>query len=517
VVLRASCALWVLLGFLLSPAGLCAAGPAEWVPARWEGGPLELARRAGDKALAAPGVRDAIAQWYEPTTLDLFDGTPVNCLLLTFSGGADRELEKRQWQLVREYAAKAHQRGVAVLGVVYPGADPSAAARAAADARLDGLVLEGEFPGGPAFVEQLGKELRSNGSSAVVIPVESSAASLRKAAWPVLALRGVSPEAGKPADDAVASATAGVWIDSNMWLMRSFRPYADSRPVWLAHRPPAGLLPEAYLRNIADAAAAGGRWIVTLDDDFRVGLLGRDAKALALWKRTAAFLAFFAGHAEWRNMAPFGTVGIVFDTAGPHLSNSEEFLNLVARRQIPYRVIDRSRVDAGALADLRAVLAFDLAPPAETERKMLRDFAERGGLVLGGPSWGTPPKDQPYTVAAIGQGELAVYKDETPDPQSVARDLNDLLTTLDLGVNLSHASVLSYVSRSDTGDRTLIQLVNYADVPAESLSVWITGKFNAARLYAPETEPVDLPMRRSSGQTEILIPKLPIWGTVALE
>ena len=75
---------------------------------------------------------------------------------------------------------------MAVLDLVYPGAVPSAVASAAVDAQLDGLVLEGEFPGGPRFAEQLEKTLRTTNSSAVVIPVEP-AALLRKAAWPVLA------------------------------------------------------------------------------------------------------------------------------------------------------------------------------------------------------------------------------------------------------------------------------------------------------------------------------------------
>jgi len=507
----------VLLCLPSVPAMLRAAGPETWVPARWDGGPLELAHRAGDKALANPEVREAIARWYDPATLGLLEGTPVNCLLLTFSGGADRDLEKRQQRLVREYARKARERGLALLGLVYPGADPSAVASAAADARLDGLVLEGEFPGGSGFAGQLRKALDANNSAAVVIPVASSAGPLRKAAWPVLALEGVSPGVSKLEDTATASATAGLWVDSNLWLVRSFGPNRGQRPVWLSHRPPPGS-PGVYLKSIADAAAAGGRWIVTLGDDLRAGLLRRDAPALALWRSMGAYLAFFAEHAEWRNFVPFGNVGIILDSAGPNLSNSEEFLNLVARRQIPYRVIERSRLSAQLLDGLRAVLAFDLAPPSEAERKILRDFAAQGGLVLGGPAWGAPPKDQSYTVLSVGQGEVAVYKDQSPDPQSVARDLNDLVPTPDLGVSLFNApSVLSYVSSNDTGSRMLIQLVNYAGAPAPSLTIWVTQRFNTARLYAPESAPADVPLKRSGSRTEIVVPPLAVYAALLLE
>lgn len=79
----------VLLWLWLAPAFLFAAAPDSWVPARWDGGPLEVVRRTGDKALSDPAVREAIANWYSPVTLGLLDGSPVNCLLLTLSAGAD--------------------------------------------------------------------------------------------------------------------------------------------------------------------------------------------------------------------------------------------------------------------------------------------------------------------------------------------------------------------------------------------------------------------------------------------
>jgi hypothetical protein len=506
----------VLLCLWLAQGALCSGTPDTWVPVRWDGGPLEVARRANDKARADPATLQAISQWYDPATLSLLESTPVNCLLLTFSAGADPQLEKQQQQLVKEYAVEAHKRGVVVLGLVYPGADPSAVASAAIEAQLDGLVLEGEFPAGPTFAGQLEKMLHSGKSAAVVIPV-APAAVLRKTAWPVLAAVGVAPGVGQVADSATASATAGQWIDSNMWLVRSFPFGSDRRPIWISQRPRVDS-PGAYVKSIADAAAAGGRWIVALDDGLRPRLLRRDSDALAIWRSVGASLRFFEDHAEWRTYAPFGNVGIVLDAVGPKLAVSEEYLNLVARSQIPYRVIDRSQVGAPSLAGLRAVLAFDLAPPSEAERKTLHDFAAGGGLVLGGPSWGTPPKDQSYTVVGVDRGELAVYKDDPPGPESMGRDLNDLLQTEDFGVSVFNApSVLSYVSTSDAGKRMLIHLVNYAGAPAEKLTIWVAGKFGTARLYAPERPPEDLAPRQSGRRTEIVIPKLPEYGAVLLE
>jgi hypothetical protein len=514
--LRTDWLLAALLCLCFAPGALSAGTPETWIPARWEGGPLEVARRANDKALADPAVREALANWYDPATLGLLDGSPVNCLLLTLSAGADPKLAQQQQPLVREYARKARERGLAVLGLVHPGAEPSAVASAAEDAKLDGLVLEGEFPDKLGFAGQLEKLWRPASGLAVIIPIASSAL-LRKTAWPVLALEGVTPSVGKLSDVTIASASGGMWIDSNMWLVRSFRPGPGRRPVWIAQRPTVPSV-DAHLKSIADAAAAGGHWIVTLEDGLRPKLLRRDAEALSVWRRIGVYLAFFEDHAAWHSLSPFGTVGLILDPAGPNLAHSEECLNLVARRQIPYRVIERSQLGAPAVTGLRAVFAFDLAPPTAAERKILLDFAEQGGLVLGGPSWGTPPKDQSYTMLAAGQGELAVYKDPAADPASVARDLNDLLPTPELGVSVFGApSVLSYVSTTEAGDRLLIQSVNYAGMPAESLTIWIAGRYSTARFYSPESAPVDLTPRRSGSRTEIVIPQLSVYGALLVE
>jgi hypothetical protein len=113
---------------------------------------------------------------------------------------------------------------------------------------------------------------------------------------------------------------------------------------------------------------------------------------------------------------------------------------------------------------------------------------------------------------------VAVYRDAAPDPASVARDLNDLVPTEDLEVSVFNApSVLSYVSISQTGNRLLIQLVNYAGLPAESLTIWVTGKFSTARLHVPASAPVDLALKRRSSRTEIVIPTLPHYGALLLE
>jgi hypothetical protein len=494
---------WV---FCLTSLGWSAPDPARWVPARWDGGPLELARRAKDKTFAAnAGVRDAINRWYETSTLDLLHETPINCLLVTFSTGAPSEAETLQHRLVKEYALAARKRGIAVLGLVYPGAIASTVADAAIEAQLDGLVLDGEFPAD--FRTGLGNY------PGIIIAIAQDASAVRTASAPLLAVQGVRPSARDLADMGIrAGASAEPWIDSNIWLVRSFRFGTDWRPIWISQEPnPAS--EGDYIRCVADAAVAGGRWIVALDDDFRTNLFRKNADALGAWRRIGTYLNFAEDHAEWRRFTPFGNLAIIIDSA----ADLDEYLNLIARRQVPYRLMQRSEVTAASLAGFKAVA--DFIPPNEAERNILREFAAKGGVVVAGPSWGGAPKDDSYAEVPLGQGRVVVYKDEPPDSESVAKDLQDLLQPGVMGLSVFNVpSAITYASTTDGGRRVLIQLLNYAGRPAERVTIRFNGIFKQARLYTPENAPQDLVARETqNGRTEVLIPKVAAWGAVLLE
>ena len=505
-----NCSVALALTFAVGPA-LCA-DPAGWIPARWEGGPLELSRRANDKTEDA-SVRTTIGRWYDPATLDLLEGTPINCLLVTFSAGAESEVERKQHQLVKEYARLAHKRGISVLGIVY-GGDPQAIAAAALDAGLDGLAVQGGVP------EKLEAALRANGSTALVIPIARDAAAARTSKARLLAVEGVRPSARNLADEGIrAGASAEPWIDSNIWLVRSFRLEAAWRPIWIDQRPNPTSEGD-YVRCVADAALAGGRWIVALDDELRASLLRKDPHALAAWRTIGTYLKFAEDHGEWRGFAPYGNLGIILDTAGENPDISDEYLNLVARRQVPYRLVSRCDLSAASLASFRAVLVVDLASPTEAERSVLRGFAENGGLLVAGPWWGDgAAKDEPYAELPLGKGRVAIYKEDPPNPEGVARDLLDLLEPEVMGLSVFNVpTAISYASTSDSGKRVLVQLLNYAGRPIERVTLRFNGIFKVARFYTPESPPMDLaPRPAANGRTEVLIPKLAAWGAVLLE
>src|SRR4051794_27885333 len=96
---------WVLALTLLSIAH-AAPAPADWVPVRWP--------------------------WSDSASLDLLQGTPVNCLLL------------REYST--QFVAAANARGLVTLAVLKPGDDP----KRAIAAKVGGIVLDGDFAEAPA-------------------------------------------------------------------------------------------------------------------------------------------------------------------------------------------------------------------------------------------------------------------------------------------------------------------------------------------------------------------------------
>ena len=503
----------VLAPFLLScTLGASAIPPAErWVPIRWTGGPLELAWRTQTKTLPIDAsVREALARWYEPATLRLLEDSPVNCVLVTWSAPADEAVEAKQHQLIRIYAEAAHKRGLAVLGIIYAAGDPSKISAAAATASLDGLVLDGDF------ASEFPTLLRKAAGSLLIVENARDGAAWRWRRAPIVAVAGVAPSGRNLSDMGIRGAPSSQpWIESNMWLVRSFNLSSPSRPVWISSRIES---PSAidYARAVAEAAAAGGRWIISLDDVFRAKLRAQDALARAAWGRLSSYIKFAEIQAASRDLSPYGNVGIVLDPASTRPDVADEYLKLAARRQVPYQLLSRSELNAAATAKFRAIVATELEPPSASERKLLQDFAENGGFVFASPSWGSAPKTEPFSELPVGKGCVIVYKD--PDPDAVARDIKELLSDDDLGVvPFNVPSVITFASGGGPGQPLLVQLVNYFDHPVEAITLRVAGTFHSARMETPEGEMADLPLRNEEGRTEVTIPKLLLWGAVSMQ
>jgi hypothetical protein len=119
-----------------------------------------------------------------------------------------------------------------------------------------------------------------------------------------------------------------------------------------------------------------------------------------------------------------------------------------------------------------------------------------------------------------GKGRFVIYKEDPPDPETVARDMLDLLDSEEMGLAVFNVpSVLLYVSADDSGKRVLVQLLNYATTPFKSkITIRLKGTFRRARLQTPEDVPADLIVRSMQNDwTEFSVPKLAVWGAVILD
>jgi hypothetical protein len=204
----------VLALFLLSCTLWASASraPEQCVPIRWTGGSLELAWRTHTKTLPADSsVRDALASWYEPSTLNLLEDSPINCLLVTWSAPADVAVEVQQQRLVKIYAEAAHKRGLDVFGIVYAAGDASKIAADTAKASLDGLVLDGDFP------LEFPAALRKAAGSMLVIEIAKDAAAWRWKPALIVAVDGVVPSGRNLSEMGIRGAPSSQpWIESNV-------------------------------------------------------------------------------------------------------------------------------------------------------------------------------------------------------------------------------------------------------------------------------------------------------------
>ena len=114
-----------------------------WVPMRWPCGPLEIERGKRREGFSAREA-EALREWCEPRVLERLEGSPVNCLVVSWADGSAGD-ESQQRALV-PLVATARQRGLAVVGWVADSADLRRAADAAQAAGLSALASESREP-----------------------------------------------------------------------------------------------------------------------------------------------------------------------------------------------------------------------------------------------------------------------------------------------------------------------------------------------------------------------------------
>ena len=457
------------------------------VPLRWPSGPLEIARREKAEGFSAR-IRQTLERWHEPAALGMLDGTSIDCIVLSWAAGlpADAEQQRTAAPLVEA----ARRRNLAVVGWVDGPADHQAALAAAKAAGLAAVAV---------------RDFKGNADVPVIAWGERGGEPWDSAA-PAVAIAGnVWPRVNLASGRSSASAgpTSLPWLDSNGWYIQMARARLRA-PLWVVFDPPgkgAVMTSRSYANAICDSEVAGGRWLISLDDDLRGGLSAGTAAALETWKLIGATAGFFRDHAEWKSYHSLGLVGVISDFTGDDLALSGEVLNLMARRDLLFRVIWKSQAVQAGFTGLKALVYADAAPPDPALQRKLTDFAAQGGLLITGPGWPAagkpahPDFDTQFDVRALGKGRLALAREAIVDPYQVAVDTQFLLSHRNDLVkiyNSASSGCTRYTAPPD-GKKSLLQCLSYADGGRGGLrTIWMHRQYRETRLWTVGAPPARL-------------------------
>ncbi len=192
-------------------------------------------------------------------------------------------------------------------------------------------------------------------------------------------------------DTALAGPTGMPWVNSNGWFVQLARVRSNDKTIWLDFddkERAAVHKTGAYLLALADTGVYGGDWIISLDDNFRSDLANQNPEALDRWRRISATLDFFKQHSDWRSFRSKSILAVISDFSGGNQWISEEVLNLLSRRHLPFRIIEKAKGETASLVDCKAILYVDKDAPSKSLHEKLLEFVSKGGLLMASPSWG---------------------------------------------------------------------------------------------------------------------------------
>ncbi|HSB15239.1 MAG TPA: hypothetical protein VLE22_12330 [Bryobacteraceae bacterium] len=419
--------------------------------------------------------------WAEPAMLDLLKDTPFDCLVASARPVVDR----------------ARKAGLAVVRI--------------------GERAAGGGEAGPVIPVAPRSSVAHAPSSPIVAFTEN--------VWPSIKL-----SAKEDRDVADTGPTGMPWVESNGWFVRMARALAPGRTIWIVADPPEEKSlrrAEFYALAVSDAAAYGGRWVVSLDNELAAGVASGNREALAAWKKISAAAAFHKRQAAWADFRPFGVLGVLSDFAGDNEFTATEAVNLINRRNLGFHILNRTRGAELSLEGLKAVLYLDRQAPEGALRGKLLAFVRGGGLVVGAPSCmtlteGAKPSDQTHVrfrLWTLGSGRIAIAKEEFADPYVLASDTHVLLSRRhDLLRVWNGSPAITYYAGSPDGRRAVVHILNYSAQPVEFMSVRVMQPYRSARLWTAGGEPpAPLKVIPADGEAEFHLPPVGPYAAIELE
>jgi hypothetical protein len=482
-------------------------------------GPLDIARRQKEKDFT-PAIAELLRKWQDPALLAIVQGTPVNCLVVSWASGLPADAE--QQQALMPLLEKGRQAGLGFVGLIEGPADKTAALAAARSAGLSAVAME---------------TVPTSSAGIPVIAWGKSGEALWGAKSPLLGVAdGLWP--GVPQEKAPTGGPTNLpWVDSNGALLGMAQAVAPGKAVWIFVDPPrqAKLTVDNYVLTVADAAAYGGKWVISLDDQMRAGLASKTAQSAADWKKITDTLAYFEKNKAAASYERAGRLAIMSNFSEPDRAFGEDILNMLPRLREPFRVIARSQAMAASFSGLQGILCMDQEMPDARLREKLTAFVNGGGTLFVPSKWPNPAgapvelsSAEAYLLFSerrLGKGCLAVAREDKPDSYFTCMDVQNILSHRGDPARLYNGAAMNYFFQSSPeGRQAVIHVFNYSRrAGGDNALIYLKSPWRSARFVSPEiAAPVPLKWEPQTssyevGGAELSLPRFSVYGAVEME
>lgn len=324
----------------------------------------------------------------------------------------------------------------------------------------------------------------------------------------------------------VSSPTAQPWIDSNLALVRIEQSsdagqvpmYSFSWNPAISGQPTRTITAADYSLAVAEAGAFHADLILDLDAGLQKALSQRDPQAWAVWKQVRSYAEFYS-HPAQAGLQAAANVAVVVDDLDP----SDEAMNLMARHNIPFKVLLSTGLKSG---DLEGDVVVAFAKPDKQLAIELEHLASQGKTVVVVDAhspypWQTRDAVQlnEHAVSyAVGSGKVLELTEPVSDPETFAQDIRRLIGNQGALMSLWNGlTTIAVPYRENRGALKTLELINYAQDPVR-VQIKVNGSFAVIRYESPEHGCcMSLAPTQHDGFTEFVIPDLTIAGRVNLE
>jgi hypothetical protein len=393
---------------------------------------------------------------------------------------------------------------------------------AAEVAGIAGLVLNGE-PTEAALLEERASKLRSTYPKLRILVLDAGGRQPQLRGWLVFKKDGILQ---------VSSPTSQPWLDANLAMIRHERAFQnDQAPLYTFSWDLSdevvrqqGPSPADYSLAVAEAGAFHADLLLELHPKQEQGLASGDKETLVSWNEVKRNIEFYdrGNHAAKESAARVAVLTNDYDS-------SYEALNLMARHNIPYRVLHSADVKARDLDGFDVLVAF--AAPSKELTSDINNFAQQGGVAVlvnvpGTYPWNSAGASTPVvaktsahsTTYPVGKGRVIELGEAVTDPETFARDVRRLMAKERVPVSLWNSlTTLVTVYPGDEPGEVIVELINYEEEPTQ-VQVQVRGNFGNATVETAERGCCQtLKVAQVDGFTEFVVPDVVIGARVRLQ